>query len=140
MTIDNLFYKFQLYESLHVKLEDALKEKLVALEDRLNILTQLRDSEQRAADSEAFIKIMKVSLNRNIFTFRCNIIGTFTWIFMLKNLLFLVLQSECDSKQDLFDATVKENRSLEKLMREQSKQLHEQSEEIIMLKKLFINS
>ena len=67
MTINNRFNKLQLYESLHVKLEDALKEKLVALEDRLNILTQLRDSEQRAADSEAFIKIMKVSLNRKIF-------------------------------------------------------------------------
>ena len=56
-----------------MKLEDALKEKLMALEDRLNILTQLRDSEQRAADSEAFIKIMKVLCKLNFFAFRCNI-------------------------------------------------------------------
>ena len=52
----------QLYESLHAKLESALKEKLAALEDRLNILVQLRDSEERAADSEAFINILKVYL------------------------------------------------------------------------------
>ena len=51
-----------------------------------------------------------------------------------------LLQRECDSKQDLLDATVEENKSLEKLIREQSKQLNEQSEEISILKKLFINS
>jgi len=97
----------ELYESLHAKLESALKEKLAALEDRLSILVQLRDSEERAADSEAFINILK---------------------------------RECDSKQDLLDATIEENTSLEKLIREQSKQLNEQSEEILILKKLFINS
>ena len=51
-----------------------------------------------------------------------------------------LLQRECDSKQDLLDATIEENTSLEKLIREQSKQLNEQSEEILILKKLFINS
>ena len=51
-----------------------------------------------------------------------------------------LLQRECDSKQDLLDATIEENTSLEKLIREQSKQLNEQSEEILLLKKLFINS
>ena len=53
-------FELQLYESLHEKLERALKEKLAALEDRLNILVQLRDSEERVADSEAFIDILKV--------------------------------------------------------------------------------
>ena len=64
-------FELQLYESLHEKLERALKEKLAALEDRLNILVQLRDSEERVADSEAFIDILKVfPLQKSHFIFK----------------------------------------------------------------------
>jgi hypothetical protein len=44
------------------------------------------------------------------------------------------------SKEELLDATIKENSALQRLLDEHIKQLNEQSEEIVMLKRLFINS
>ena len=51
---------FQNYGSLQAKLDKALKDKVIALEDKLNILVQLRDAEQRVLDSDTFMNIIKV--------------------------------------------------------------------------------
>ena len=51
---------FQNYELIRVKLDKALKDKVIALEDRLNILLQLSDAEQRVLDSNSFQNIIKV--------------------------------------------------------------------------------
>ena len=37
-----------------------MKDKVIALEDKLNILVQLRDAEQRVLDSDTFMNIIKV--------------------------------------------------------------------------------
>ena len=57
----------------------------------------------------------------------------------MTQILLLPLQSECESKEKVLDAKTDENASLQKLVDKQSEQLNVQLEEILMLKRLFIN-
>ena len=57
---DKIFSIFQNYGFLQVKLDKALKDKVIALEDKLNLLVQLSEAEQRILDSDAFTNIIKV--------------------------------------------------------------------------------
>ena len=67
MYFKNPYFNFQLHAYLQGKLDRALKDKLVALEDKLSLLVQLRDAEQRIVDTDAFVNIIKVICECNIY-------------------------------------------------------------------------
>ena len=65
-------------------------------------------------------------------------------IFPFKRLILtdcteLYFQKECESKQTVLDVKSEELSRLQKVVEEQSEEIYMQKEEIMMLKRLFIN-